>query len=114
MAAFWTGFPCRMPCMFTLPHLKLSTLFGILALMAGSLLGQTPRDFIDALVGPTTPEQRLAAEKYQAAEFQCRRSLESSRQTAITPCEEAVVISTQLATQRLIERSSALAMLGRA
>jgi tetratricopeptide (TPR) repeat protein len=82
--------------------------------MPGSLLGQTPRDFFDALAGPTTPEQRLAGEKYRTAEFECRRSLESSPRTAITACEEAVVISTQLAPQRLIERSSALAMLGRA
>jgi tetratricopeptide (TPR) repeat protein len=75
---------------------------------------QTLEDAIKALFGTETPEQAEAARTYQTKEYQCRRNLESSPQTAIAACEEVVAISKQLAPQRRIERSSALSELGQA
>src|SRR5215471_17908725 len=69
---------------------------------------------LEKLFGPETPEQKQAAQTYQTAEFECRRSLESTPQTAVSKCQDAVAVARQLAPQRRIERSSVLSMLGQA
>src|SRR5712671_4909502 len=100
--------------MFPTSYFQRSTGLILFLFLCSNVFGQTLADEIQKIFGPETPEQKQAAQTYQTAEFECRRSLESAPESAITKCDAAVVVARQLAPQRRIERSEVLSMLAQA
>jgi hypothetical protein len=63
---------------------------------------------------PVKDEERRIYDGYRTSEYQCRRQLESSPESAIKPCEDAVAFALQLPAERKLERSQTITLLGQA